>query len=293
MATVIISSVGLPGLTGPQGDTGPQGIQGIQGPSIPFSNLGSGAWRTTSSLQLSGSLNLSASFIQLGSNTITGSFSVSGSTLQTGNNTLIGNTTLSGSIEVSGSSNFHNSSFTVTGSSNFLGNTNIQGNLNVISGSSIYLWGNKLFNYGAFSSTITQPMTVANQIYSMSYDTTDIASGISVENNTRITVAHTGLYNLQFSSQFYHDGNTTDDIAIWFRITGSNVANSATDITLAKQERLVAAWNFVTQLSSGSYIEILVAPTGNDISMVARAARTSPVAIPVVPSVIATLTQIA
>ena len=64
-------------------------------------------------------------------------------------------------------------------------------------------------------------------------------------------------------------------------------------LTLAKQERLVASWNYVTALSSGSYIEILVAPSGNDISMIARAARTSPVAIPAVPSVIATLTQIA
>lgn len=254
---------------------GPQGIQGV---SAPFTDLGNNTWNTTSNIQL------------------TGSFSVSGSTLQTGNNTLIGNTVLSGSIEVSGSSMFRNSIFTVTGSSNFKGNINFDGDVNVVYSSSFYHWGNKLFNYGAFSDTTSQSGS-ANTAYTMKFNTNDVVGyGINIVSQSRITVDHTGLYNLQFSAQLDRvAGSGNALVSIWLRVTGSDVANSCTDVALtgnASAAASVAAWNFVFPMSASQYCELAWSTSDANIHISAIGTRTDPVR-PAVPSVILTVTQVA
>jgi hypothetical protein len=200
----------------------------------------------TGSVRITGSLNT------IGASTITGSFLVSGSTIQIGNNTLTGNTQLYGTIDVSGSTNFHNHTITMTGSmytsgsQSITGSLDVKGNINVASGSEFYLAGNKLFNYGQFSDTTTQSGS-ANTAYSMKLNTTDFAHEVTIANGTRITPANTGIYNLQFSAQMENTANSTIDFDIWLAYTGSNVANSNTNITLTKVAgslgRSVAAWN--------------------------------------------------
>jgi hypothetical protein len=294
MATVVINAVGVQGAVGPAGPQGPQGIQGPYPPTGSFATTGSNVF--IGNQTVTGSLFTTGSNTLLGNTILTGSLSVSGSTIQTGNNTLIGNTVLSGSIEVSGSSVFHNSIFTVTGSSNFVGNATIDGNLNVISGSGFYRWGNKLFNYGAFSDTTTQSGS-ANIAYPIRYNTNDIDElGVNVVSQSRITVDNTGIYNLQFSAQMDRvAGSGTVVVSIWLRITGSDVANSCTDITLSGNTGTsahVAAWNFVFPMSASQYCELVWSTPDSNIQIVSRPTRTDPVR-PTLPSVIATLTQIA
>jgi hypothetical protein len=271
---------------------------------------------------ITGSLTVSGSntFTNIGPAVFSGSVGISGSTIQSGNNTLIGNTILSGSntitgttilsgsIDVSGSSNFHNSTFIVTGSTfikgvtNISGSTNItgsfnvtNGDINIVSGSSFTRWGNKLFNYGAFSSTETQSGS-ANTILSMSFNSNDILeNGVSIVSGSRITVENTGIYNLQFSSQFNRTNNGTDTVTIWFAYTGSSIANSATDIVLtgnANANPLVASWNYIIPMSASSYVQIYWSTPDAAVRMTAVGTRTGPIR-PAVPSVIVTLTQIA
>lgn len=250
----------------------------------------------SNALTLTGSLNVSGSTLFVGTHTLSGS------------NTITGNTVLSGSIEVSGSSNFKNSVFIVTGSAFFKGvhsvsgSTSvtgsfdvIDGNINIVSGSSFTRWGNKLFNYGQFSDTTTQSGS-ANTAYSMKFDTTDFALNTRIVSKSRITVDNTGLYDLQFSAQLGNTANTTIEFDIWFAYTGSNIAHSNTNVTLNKvagsNGRLVAAWNFATPIQAGDYIEIkwsCDAATGQ----IQAAPSSSTPTRPAIPSVIATLTQIA
>jgi hypothetical protein len=274
----------------------------------------------TNSTTLTGSLNISGSTTQIGTNiligntTLTGSLNVSGSTLfvgthtLSGSNTITGNTVLSGSIEVSGSSNFKNSVFIVTGSAFFKGvhsvsgSTSvtgsfdvIDGNINIVSGSSFTRWGNKLFNYGQFSDTTTQSGS-ANTAYSMKFDTTDFALNTRIVSQSRITVDNTGLYNLQFSAQLGNTANSTIDFDIWFAYTGSNIPHSNTNVTLNKvagsNGRLVAAWNFATPIQAGDYIEIKWS-CDTATGQIQAAPSSSTPTRPAIPSVIATLTQIA
>lgn len=187
-------------------------------------------------------------------------------------------------------------SFATTGSNVFIGNQTITGSLST--SGSIYVNGNKQFNYGAFSSTQTQ-IGLRNSILSMSFNTTDVGgSGVSLVDNTKLRVENTGIYNLQFSSQLDRISSGTNIVTIWFAYTGSSIANSATDVTItggAAANPLVASWNYILPMSASSYVEIYWSHNDNaddDIELKAVATRTGPIR-PAVPSVIATLTQIA
>jgi archaellum component FlaF (FlaF/FlaG flagellin family) len=130
----------------------------------------------------------------------------------------------------------------------------------------------------------------------MSFNNTDVGgAGVSLVNGTKITVENTGIYNLQFSSQFNRTNSGTDTITIWFAYTGSSVANSATDVVLtggASVNATVASWNYVLPMSASSYVQIYWSTPDTHVEMSTVGTRTLPTR-PAVPSIIATLTQIA
>jgi len=101
---------------------------------------------------------------------------------------------------------------------------------------------------------------------------------------------------LQFSTQLGNTANSTIDFDIWFAYTGSNIAHSNTNVTLNKvagsNGRLVAAWNLAYPMVSGSYIEIMWSCNAATGQLQAAGTQTAP-SRPAIPSVIATLTQIA
>jgi hypothetical protein len=243
-----------------------------------------------------------------GSTTITGSVAISGSSSFVGNHilsgtsVLTGNTVISGSLNVSGSSNFHNSIFIVTGSQYLTGSQwitgslSIYGDVNVVSGSNFYRWGNKLFNYGAFFDTRTQSASL-NTATSMLINTGDVIdSGVHITSGSRITFDNTGVYNIQFSVQLNRIGGSgTVTPTIWLAYTGSNVANSATDIVMtgnANDAAVVPAWNWVLPIKANDWVEVKWSTPDVNIVLFARGSRTNPVR-PAVPSVIITATQIA
>jgi len=240
---------------------------------------------------------------------ISGSMTQIGNYTQTGNYVMVGDKTISGSLRISGSGfiNTHriltdldSGSYATTGSNTFSGSQGISGSLYVSESlyvtNEIYLNGNKLFNYAQFSDTTTQSGS-ANTAYSMKLNTTDIAHNISVVSGSRITVQNTGLYNLQFSAQLDNTGNTNELVDIWFAITGSNVANSNTQVAINKAQagnfgKVVPSWNTLLPLSASQYVEIKWSATGNSVILHASDSQSNPTR-PATPSVIATITQIA
>ena len=195
---------------------------------------------------------------------------------------------------------FSTSSFAITGSNTFSGSQGISGSLYVSESiyvtDEFYLNGNKLFNYGQFSDTTTQSGS-ADTAYSMKFNTTDLASGFTIANGTRITATNTGVYNLQFSAQLDNQSNTNEVVDIWIAVTGSNVANSNTRVAINKAQagnegKLVAAWNYMIPLSASQYVELKWSSDGVNIILLKENTAINPTR-PAVPSVIATITQIA
>ena len=181
----------------------------------------------------------------------------------------------------SGSNSFFEGTLNVSGS------TSLTGSLTIQSGSAFFANGNKQFNVGAFQSGVTQSGS-ANVSQSMNFETTDISSGISIASNSRITLANSGTYNIQFSAQLNADTGA-DTIWIWLKKNGTNVSSTTTKLVLANNEANVAAWNFVVDSAASDYFELAWQNTNGHAKLLAEAAAGN---YPAIPSIILTVTQV-
>lgn len=185
--------------------------------------------------------------------------------------------------------NLGNNTWNTDNNIQITGSLTVSDALYISSSNSVYINGNRQFNYGAFYDTTTQSGS-ANVSQSFQYNTTSYSNGVTITNNSRITVLYNGIYNIQFSAQVVHDGNQTEDIWIWLKKNGINISNSATRLRVTKQEHIVASWNFVEQINTTDYIEITWQSPDNDMRILAEPATGN---IPAIPSLILTVTQVA
>jgi hypothetical protein len=129
----------------------------------------------------------------------------------------------------------------------------------------------------------------------MKFNTTDLASGFSIVDGTKITATNAGVYNLQFSTQLLQTTNHSPDISIWLRKNATNIPNSNTELTIEKVAgggKLVAAWNYIVQLNANQYVELMWSSTRSDTQLYYQDVQSTPTR-PATPSVIVTMTQIA
>lgn len=160
---------------------------------------------------------------------------------------------------------------------------------------SVSITAEKLLNqstirhHAAYYSTQTQSFTgTTGQTFTFNNITSEY--GISIVNNRQLKVSAPGIYNLQFSTQFFRTGGgSAANVYIWLRKNGVNVSNTNTDLTFANNGvYMVAAWNFIQQLTTNDYLELMWATT--DTNIIAQYV-TNPTFGPEVPSIIITLTQ--
>lgn len=143
--------------------------------------------------------------------------------------------------------------------------------------------------YGSFSDSTTQ--TNFSTAKALTFNTTELSSGVSIGAPTsRIIVANSGTYNFQFSAQLSLASGAAEVITIWFSKNGSSIPRSATNVTLKNtNEFSVAAWNYVDTFTAGQYFEIIAQSTDIHTQMEAVPAAG---AVPAIPSVILTVTQV-
>lgn len=149
--------------------------------------------------------------------------------------------------------------------------------------------------YGAFSDTTSQNPGATNTAYPITMNTTDLVDGIYLDSvhKSRIICPASGVYNFQFSLQLQSGSASSKVVIIWARINGTDVANSATDITISgSSTQEVAAWNFMLPLNAGQYFELIWAADDTNVSLYHSAAQTSPFVRPAIPSVIMTVSQV-
>lgn len=146
-------------------------------------------------------------------------------------------------------------------------------------------------NGGNFFSTQTQ--TSNGTAKAMSFTDNDISLACTLSSSTEIFVYSAGIYNLQFSAQINKtQGGTAEDVYIWFRVSGQDVPNSNTKLTLANNNQFtVASWNIMLNLEANSTIQIMWASSDEHIELVYVSDANTPFG-PAIPSVIATLTQV-
>lgn len=157
--------------------------------------------------------------------------------------------------------------------------------------------------YGSFQDPYTQSAAADNTGYAMKYNTTNFANGVSIgfdgSNNTKIVFANTGVYNIQFSSQFQNSDNTAEhDVTIWLRkndlTSAGDVAGSAGFVSVPRKHgtengHTVVGWNYVLEVLAGDYYQLVWSTSDHtSVTMQYYAAGSPP---PAAASVIMTVTQ--
>jgi hypothetical protein len=154
--------------------------------------------------------------------------------------------------------------------------------------------------YGSFYDTTNQSAANTTTAYPVTCDTPDGADGITLVSGSKITFAHPGRYNIQFSFQFVNTDNNDlnpHEVNIWFRQNGSDIANSNSRFSIPTKHgsyngHLIAAMNFIVMTTSDNeYVQITWQTENTSITMETLTAGTTPTT-PVTPSVIITAQQI-
>ena len=144
--------------------------------------------------------------------------------------------------------------------------------------------------YGNFYSTAIQTNLVSAN--SFAFNSPADGVGVTIVDNSKITVANAGTYNLQFSAQIEKSDSGDDEIEIWLSKQGSDISWSNTRILMSgNKAKYVAAWNFVITMAANEYLELKWYSADSAVRIYAEVAPTSP-SRPAIPSIIATLTQV-
>ncbi len=152
--------------------------------------------------------------------------------------------------------------------------------------------------YGAWQDNTTQTAAASNTGYAMILGTIDLENQVRVVTNgtnlTRITFDNTGIYNLQFSSQFQNTNSSEEDVTIWLRLNGVDVPASSGFVSIpakhgATNGHTVTSWNYLLNVVAGQYYELMWSTSSHThVTMQYYAAGSPP---PSAASVILTVTQ--
>jgi hypothetical protein len=156
--------------------------------------------------------------------------------------------------------------------------------------------GGKYLNlpYGAFQDDTDQTAANTTTAYAVALSTTDFSNGVTLSNTSRINVDQDGLYNVQFSLQFKNTTNDGQDVDVWFRKNGTNIAASNSRFHLSPRKssgdpsHIIAAMNFFVELVKNDYVEVMWRPTDVGVSLEHYGTSSSPTR-PSIPSAIVTL----
>jgi hypothetical protein len=152
--------------------------------------------------------------------------------------------------------------------------------------------------YGAFQDSTDQTAANTTTAYAVTFNTTDYSNGIYVSNSSRLNVRNYGVYNIQFSLQYKNTTNDSQDVDIWFRKNGTNIAGSNSRFALPARKstgdpsHLIAAMNYFLELAAGDYVELMWRVTNTGVSLEHYGTSTSPDR-PAVPSAIVTMSYVA
>lgn len=146
--------------------------------------------------------------------------------------------------------------------------------------------------FGQPSSSLDQTGNVAAAT-AVTFNTDLTGTGVSVVSSSQITLAAAGTYMLSPSIQLSNSTAADHDATIWFRKNGTNIANSATIITVPKigdGGAAVFSLSFFETVTAGQYIEIMWLP--EDVGVTVEATAIGAIA-PAIPSIICPVMRIA
>lgn len=146
----------------------------------------------------------------------------------------------------------------------------------------------KRSRYGSFYDTTTQTATTINTATAVTFNSTDLSSGVYLGTPTsRVYVDTPGIYNFDTSFQLDKTAGGVGLFYLWFRLNGVDVPNSASQIRIqGNNAEIFSSLNYFFDLNAGDYLEIMYSVDDLSVQILAEAA-TAP--HPGVPSIILTV----
>jgi hypothetical protein len=148
----------------------------------------------------------------------------------------------------------------------------------------------KRARYGSFFDTTTQTATVINTATAITFNTTDLSNGVFIGSPTsRIIVDSEGIYNFDTSFQLDKTSGGTAEFYFWFRLNGTDVLDSASQIRIqGNNAEIFASLNYFFDLKANDYVELMFSVSDLSVELLSVVA-TPPV--PAIPSIILTVSN--
>ena len=148
--------------------------------------------------------------------------------------------------------------------------------------------------HGAFQDSTDQTAASANTATLVTFDTTDVSNGVTLVSGSQIKVANAGTYNIQFSVQLANADSQDQDVWLWFKKNGTNIANSAGRVTVVSKHgsvdgHLITAWNLFLTLAANDYVQLYWETTNTNCRIEQIPAANNH---PAAPSVILTVNRV-
>ena len=154
----------------------------------------------------------------------------------------------------------------------------------------------KVPKYGSFHDTGTQT-AAANTPTSVTYGSTDYSNGVTIGSPASHVVVDTaGLYNIQFSLQLSNNNATIDNIVVWLKVNGNNIANTASWAAIPGKHAgsdgyLILSLNIFYQFAANDYFELIWMTVNGTTSIITLPASTVAPVYPASPGVILTVSD--
>lgn len=137
--------------------------------------------------------------------------------------------------------------------------------------------------YGLFFSTVDQTATNPNTAYAVTYPTTYLSNGISIDTNSRITTVKPGVYSFTVTAQVLCSVAAAHTLYMWINRGGTDIGYSTRAITTsANGEYAEVTWDFIIDVPDPAtdYIEMYWAVTNTNIKLEATGASAPHPGIP-------------
>jgi len=151
--------------------------------------------------------------------------------------------------------------------------------------------------YGSFYDTTTQT-AAALTATAITFNSTDLSYDVSIGSPTsRFVVARAGFYNIQFSAEISNPSAAIDDVTIWIRQNGVDVANSAGIVGTPSKHgavngHTIIGWNYILQAAANDYFQLYwITDSGTTQILTYPASVVAPIH-PQAPSMILTVQQV-
>ena len=122
-------------------------------------------------------------------------------------------------------------------------------------------------------------------------------NGVTIGGNNDIVIAYAGTYHIEYSIQLENAGNSDDDVDVWVRVNGVNVANSGSKFSVNRKNNandpgsLIAVTPFMLTLNAADRVQFEVASSAGQTKIASYPTQINPTT-PAIPAVIVNVNQV-